>query len=565
MAIIALALIASVSGLSNGFAYDDRWIIVDNPNVHDLANWWQAFGETYWPSIRGASLYRPFTILAYIIQWAAGGESPLLFHVVNVMLYAAVSALVYLFALEILPRHAAWVAAALFAVHPVHVEAVGNVVGQAELWGSGALIGAMVLYLRARRNGLTPDRETKIMIAGLYFGGMMFKENVIVLPALLLAAEVFVVHDTRPWRARAEDLFSLLVWLTLLATLFLWMRIEVTGEIGGDVEHPALRNLGFVQRAWVMLALAPEFARLLLWPARLYADYSPQEIPVLPGPTPYHAGGVLLLLCLFVLAAASYRRFPLVTFALTWIAVTIAPVANLLIPTGILIAERTLFVPSIGAVLLIAGLVPWCLDRLSQVARPQRIAAAGALAIVLCAGAARSSERQRAWRDSETVFRTLIMDAPRSFKSHYANGGMLWEAKRAGEAEREWRYAMALFPEYFGVYQEMAHRYREAHVCQAAIPLYLTALDIEPALPLSRIGLAACYLEIANYRQARSVSRVAIAHGMYRRAFEFIIDRADSALVSTDTIDGANRWQGSVSRPATTPGILTALKISDPP
>ena len=138
---------------------------------------------------------------------------------------------------------------------------------------------------------------------------------------------------------------------------------------------------------------------------------------------------------------------------------------------------------------------------------------------------------------------------------------MLWEAKRAGEAEREWRYAIALYPSYFGVYQELAHRYREAHICPAAIPLYQQALAIESALPLSRIGLAACYLEIANFRKARSEARTAIADGFYRRAFEFVIDRADSALVATDSLDGANRWTGGVTRSKEGTGILTALKI----
>lgn len=548
LAIALLALIACATSLANGFAYDDRWIIVDNPNVHDIGRWWSVFGETYWPSIRNAALYRPFTILAYILQWAAGDGTPLIFHTVNVMLYAAVSALMYFLAVQLLPRTAAWVAAALFAVHPVHVEAVGNIVGQAELWSSASLLASVALYLRARRGGMSLDRETKVFICAMYFGGMLFKENAIVLPALIVAAEALVVADTRPWRARAAELFSLLVWLTVLAAAFLWVRVEVTGEIGGDVEHPALRNRTAGARAWIMLALAPEFARLLLWPARLYADYSPREVPLLPSPHPDHASGALLLLCVVVLAAVAFRRFPLVTFAVAWIAITLAPVANILLPTGILIAERTLFLPTVGAVLAVASLIPWCLARLEGEQRSVRLAAAGVLAIVLTAGAARSAERQRAWLDSETVFRTLAADAPYSFKAHYAQGGMLWEAKRPGEAEREWRMAIALFPDYFGVYQDLAHRYREAHVCQAAVPLYHTALRIEPALPFSRVGLVACHLELGQYRLARTEARRAISDSLYRPAFEFMICKADSALVATDSMDATVRWMPLAER-----------------
>lgn len=562
LAIVALALLACATSLGNGFAYDDRWIIVDNPNVHDLAHWFKAFNDTYWPSIRNAALYRPFTIVAYQLQWAAGGGTPLLFHTINVMLYAGVSALVYFLALQLLPRGGAWVAAALFAVHPVHVEAVGNVVGQAELWSGAALIGAVGLYLRARRGGVPLDRQTGIIIGGLYFGGMMFKENAIVLPALLMAAEALVVADERPWRVRVDELARLVVWLGLLAALFLGVRVLVTGEIGGDVEHGALRNLGAGERAWVMLGLAPELARLLIWPARLYADYSPQQVQVHPSPHPDHASGALLLLCIVVLAIVSVRRFPLVSFAIVWSAITYLPVANLLIPTGILIAERTLFLPSVGAVLAAGSLVPWCLPRIAGLRREWRLVTAGAFAVLLTAGFARSAERQYAWKDSTTVFKTLATDAPLSFKAHYANGGMLWEAGRAAEGEREWRIAIAIFPGYYGVYQELAHRYREGHFCPVAIPLYHKALAIEPELPMARIGLAACHLEIAEFRKARTEARVAIADGFYRRAFEYIIAKADSALIATDSLDGANRWKPVKSTTPATPARPTAARTA---
>src|SRR5581483_4346743 len=104
LGVIGLALLASVTSLANGFAYDDRWIIVENPTVHDALHWWRVFGDTYWPSIRNAALYRPLTILAYVAQWAAGDGTPLIFHVINVMLYAALCALVYGLALQMLPR-----------------------------------------------------------------------------------------------------------------------------------------------------------------------------------------------------------------------------------------------------------------------------------------------------------------------------------------------------------------------------------------------------------------------------------------------------------------------------
>ena len=94
LSIAALALLASATGLGNGFAYDDRFIILENKRAHSLSAPWRLFGETYWPNIRGAALYRPLTILLYAAEWVAGGGSPLVYHVVNVGLYAVVAVLV---------------------------------------------------------------------------------------------------------------------------------------------------------------------------------------------------------------------------------------------------------------------------------------------------------------------------------------------------------------------------------------------------------------------------------------------------------------------------------------
>ena len=91
---------------------------------------------------------------------------------------------------------------------------------------------------------------------------------------------------------------------------------------------------------------------------------------------------------------------------------------------------------------------------------------------------------------------------------------------------------------------DLAHKYRELHHCDAAVPLYLKALEIEPALPLARIGLAACYLELSQYRNARLTSLLAVADGYSPRAFKFVAEIADSALVATDSGGGINRWTG---------------------
>src|SRR5689334_4070673 len=99
--VVGLALAASLSGLHNGFAYDDVPLVRDNPRVHELGAIWKAFGEAYWPASmtqvhdgRPAGLYRPLTVILFALQWAVGKGAPWVFHAASIALYASVCAAV---------------------------------------------------------------------------------------------------------------------------------------------------------------------------------------------------------------------------------------------------------------------------------------------------------------------------------------------------------------------------------------------------------------------------------------------------------------------------------------
>lgn len=535
LVIVVLAVAASATSLRNGFTYDDRWIIADNGRVHSVRALWHYFTESYWPMKSGAALYRPVVVFAYSLQWAVGGGSPFVFHLVNVLLAAACAVAVYWVAGFLVAPSIAFLAAALFAVHPVHVEAIANVVGQAELWAALIVLLAFGLYARDRQDGPL-RRETGVIIWFLFTIGLFVKEHVIVLPALLVAAELFVYADgTLLQRLRR---LRLLLWPMLAVVVaFLAIRVQVIGGIGGDVEHPSLQRQGFVARLFIMLGVFPEYARLLLWPARLFADYSPRQLMVYSSPDVSQLPGVALLLSVGALFVLSVRRAPLAAFGMSWFALLVAPVTNILIPTGILVAERTLYLPSVGAMLVLAIGADMLRTRLRADGSTLQGAVPLLVVLLIGLGVVRSATRNTFWHDSDSAFEKMVDEAPLNFKAHFAYGGQLFERHKGKDGELEWRVAIALMPEYHGVYMDLAHKYREAHVCQAAIPLYQKALQVEPDLPIANISIAACQLELARWRDARTTSRVAIADGMYRRAFRFIIDRADSALVAQDSLD----------------------------
>ena len=131
----------------------------------------------------------------------------------------------------------------------------------------------------------------------------------------------------------------------MFAVAYLWVRVLVTGAIGGDTQHPSLRNLSMGQRSLLMLGLVPRIGRLLVWPDHLFADYSPQMVPGYEGWTINLIPGAMMLLCVAILFAVSWRRAPVVCFGIAWFVIAYSPVSNILIPSGILIAERTFMAP----------------------------------------------------------------------------------------------------------------------------------------------------------------------------------------------------------------------------
>ena len=526
--LVVLALAASVTSLGNGFAYDDKWIILANDRMHSLARWWEFFGQSYWPPKMYAALYRPLTILAFAVQWTIGGGAPWPFHLTNVLLYVLVTVLLYRLARELMPTLAAWTAAALFAVHPVHVEAVGNSVGQSELWVAVLLLVAMTRYVRWRREGELGWARTAAL-AGLYAVGCLFKENGIVLVALFGALELTVVQDARPWRARLAALRPSYLVFALVAVLALFARWLVLGTVGGDVPHPVWLEMGTGERLLTVVGtLVPEWARLLLWPARLLADYSPLDLVVHRSPSLALLPGIVILAGLAALLAASWRRAPVAALGLLVLLVTMAPISNVLFASGVMLAERTLLLPSVGVVLVLGAAVPRIVESLHR--RAIALAAGGTLAALLVAGAVHSAQRQLTWKSTTEVFITLITDAPLNYRAHYGWGSELIARKLFAQGEREWRVAIGLYPTYDGVKFDLAKSYSDNRMFAAAVPLYREVLRTTPERADARAKLVWCLLNVGEYGEARDQAIRGLEWGNSPNVFRILLGRAYKGL-----------------------------------
>jgi hypothetical protein len=445
LTIALLAVVASLSGISNQYVQDDIPIIWKNPAMHHLGGIGRLFTHSYWPPPFILALYRPFASVLFLLQWIAGGGSPLAFRLVSYALYGLTCVALFRLARIRLPLAAAAVAAALFAVHPVHVEAVAVAVNQSELWvGLLACLG-VVIYVRERSRGGPLPTRTQLLLAGLYLAACLFKENALVFPGLLVAAEVLLVPTRKSIRARLSFGRRPLLLLMLVAVVFYWVRTRVLGgSLAGTFVAEALVGLTMGQRAIAMLAVVPQWFRLLFWPAHLQADYSPGEIVAQTVWGSGHTLGLLLLAAVVLATLFSWRRAPVIAFGLAWCAVALFPVHNVLVPTGIVLAERTLFLPSIGAMLALGGLGAVLVERATPRWRMILSAATGAL---LMLGMFRSITRHPVWHDQFGLwYRTANEDAPLSFHAHEALAESYFNVGVERMAEEEYQLAIQFAP-----------------------------------------------------------------------------------------------------------------------
>jgi len=534
IAIALLALASSGIGIVNRFAYDDRYVIEKNTLVHSLHGWWRGFAMSYWSAEWGGDGYRPITILAFRIEWAIGHGAPQIFHAANILLYVVACVLVFALARTLLPLWAAWLAAAFFAVHPVHVEAVANIVGQSELLVACAFLAATVAYVRDRMRGELRTR-TALLIAALYAIACFSKEHAIVLPAILIAAELTVIDDAAPLRERILRLRPFYLGLVAIAVAFVGARSVVLSDhsLGGFAPFTPFSTLHIsaADRVLTALGVVPDWIRLLLWPARLSSDYGPPDIDIAQGVSIGQLPGLLLLVAIVAFAVVLRRRQRVISFGICFMALTLLPSSNFILPAGIVLAERTLFLPSVGAMLVVGALAVLIAEMMRARATHSRrapVAAAAFVALMLALGASRSASRTKVWYDNDVLLRQTVVDVPRSYHAHYMLGGWEFENKQLRVGEVELKKALSLFPYDPYMTFALAEKYGSVGLCAPALPLYKWSRGLNPSTPRTVI-YASCLLQMGQYDAAKAEALEVIRTGGDLTMPRRVIFWADSA------------------------------------
>ena len=441
LTVVGVAVATYLTALPNGFVSDARSLIPGNPSLLNSNEWLAWFVRPYfWGSnVLSGFLYRPLTVVSYVMTLQVSGASPLAFLAGNVALHAAASVLVLALGRQLLDARAAWLGALLFAVHPLHTEAVAWIGGRPDLLASVFALASACCFCRATERGSRQPALYALLAVTCYLAALLSKEHVITLPAWF-GLVWLLERGKRSVRWTGAALAGSLVALVL----FLWLRAGALPSLATSMAS-LTSDLGSPWAPWrwfAGLAIAGKYTALFFWPSRLTFDYTfvpalwarsgtVQALELVWGAVT--AVGFLVAL---VWAICVHRGLALV---LAFSALSYAVVSAFPFTPQLYIAERFTYLPSAG-ICLAAG---WVALRIARVGLPprsaslltsvwrQRAAAVVFIAVVALL-AMRGAIRNTDWRTDETVAQAAVrvsMDSPLALR------GLGQEAWRSGDAQ----------------------------------------------------------------------------------------------------------------------------------
>ena len=537
----ALAVAVYLNSLANGFALDDVSIVQLNERVHNVFGLRDIWLTPYWPvDGRELGLYRPATIFLFALQWAAGDGAAWVFHAVNTGMHAAVTILVFVLLDRLTSRTAAFAGALVFAVHPVHTEAVANIVGQAEVTGALTVLAACVLHV-TRPAGAAVSWPRRLLLVLLFAWALSTKESTVVLPALLVITDFAASRVRLTLRGFAEYADAMLMPLLLLAATlaaYLLLRFEVMGGsvIGVDAA-PAMPYLRGEHRVLNALRAFPELLRLLFFPWDLAADYLPGILLPVESVRPLVLLGAALLLAIALLALLTPWR-PAAGFPAAWFLISFVTVSNLFFPVGVLVAERTLYLPSVAVCALVA--YGWRSAARSGKPWLQKALPVGLLAVLVVFGA-RTWIRNPDWKDTLAVLNAFVRDHPHSYRAQWALAASYRAQGDVAAAQAHYRLATSIYDRDSKLLTEYAELLLGRARFDEAIPLLERAYTAHPNASHTAVLLAHAYLVAGRFADALSVARHAESTGVARATASFVRAAAHEGLNDPDA--AAAEWR----------------------
>lgn len=477
-----VAFLVYANSLGGDFVCDDRPVILENPKIRSAEYLPDYFRQGLWNNTglkaEDKYLYRPLLLVELYLAYQAWGANPFFFHLMNVLLHVLNSVLVFLLLRHLFKETphtvVALLGALVFAVHPVHVEAVSWIVGQNDLLLTAAVVGGFLSYVRYRENNQIAYFAAAVVLSTI---AMFLKEVAVAFPLLVLGYDH--VKDNKINLRRAAVFL-----IPVLA--FLLLRTTALGSPAGSLQ-PSWRNMGY------LLEFAATYIKLLFvpWPLAFYFTRPPQGTIGIPGM-------VLSFIILLALILVSWKQKKLL-FALWWIFITLLPPLAVAFHGKPHIMERVLYLPSVGFIIVLTGLMAAAFEK------KRRITTAAVLVVVLIFSIL-TVQANKDWKNDEVFYAKAVRSNPEDGGAYVGLGTYY---QRTGSFQKAADVYLQALPRVSGnelvsLHERLGELYGTNGIVEQSIFYYTKALEGSPDNSKALTGIGNNYLIQKQYQKALS-------------------------------------------------------------
>ena len=494
LAFLALGLLVIVSYLPamlwGGFVWDDNLCIKVDP-VREVSGLQQIW---FSPSaIEEENHYWPLVYTTFWLEHKLWGFDPTGYHIVNVLLHLGNTLLVW-HLLRRLAVPGAWIVAAVFAVHPLHVESVAWIIERKDVLSGLFYLGAVLAYIRFVEQ---PNPRWYVWSLVLYVAGLLSKSIVVTLPAALL-----IWHWWKQGRVTSTDIMR-------LVPFFVVGLIITIGDLSFyQSESPASLDYSLTERTLIASRALWFYAGKLLWPAELAVIYPRWDIRV-GDPL---AWGYLITAVALVVALWHFRsrigRGPLA--GALFFAVTLSPILGF-IDYGYMkyafVADRFQYLAGIGAMAVVIGAIAYGVGRLPGLWQKGALGIAAVTIVVL---GLLTWRQANIWKDEETLNRHIVALNPQARNAHRHLGKALYDQGRYEEALDPARIAVDQRPDYYKAHVTLGLILVELSRLEEAETHLRRAIELNPETHSTRLNLSDLLYNQGRYEEALDVARAAV-------------------------------------------------------
>ncbi|XP_058481831.1 protein O-mannosyl-transferase TMTC1 isoform X2 [Solea solea] len=498
----ALCVLCYSNSLHGELVHDDVWAIINNPDVRPGSSLRNIFSNDFWGKRMADNTshksYRPLCILTFKLNILLGGMAPLYFHMVNVCLHCAVTCLLLhtcqycVFA----DSRLAFLTALLFAVHPVHTEAVSGVVGRADVLACLLFLLTFLSYIRSVGGCVSEDSVPSTasvwsLVISLLLGtcAMLVKETGITVfgvcmlyDALVLCHKPLVNHlyGFRPSNLLYSSFIKRACVISGYVVIIMSLRLWLMGgsmPLFSEQDNPASFSQYLLTRILTYSYLLSFNVWLLLAPIMLCYDWQVGSIPLVESLSDLRNVATMLLaivmisFCLHCILSLQRQESREVLVGLLFLVFPFIPASNLFFNVGFVVAERVLYMPSMGYCILVThGLGRLC----SLVGRCGTTVLSVSMLLLLLLFSLKTVQQNYVWLSREALFKSGIQTLPHNAKVHYNYANFLKDSGRHEEAIHHYTTALRLYPRHASALnnlgtlthspEEAEHYYRKALV-----------------------------------------------------------------------------------------------------